>query len=129
MIKNRELTSLISTNDQKQWESFVHKKQQFSSSVLLIEMATIFEMLIQGNDCVFVSNANENSESQIFLDNESEEEKEMIVTELKEIREILRLSSVSKCEDDPGFSETKCSEVLGTKNFVEVVRKENFRDS
>jgi hypothetical protein len=61
------------------------------------------------------------------LDNESEEEKEMIVTELKKIQEILDLSGVSKCEDDSGFSGRNSSEVLEIANFVEI-RKENVRN-
>jgi hypothetical protein len=101
MIRNIELICLINTNDQTKCELSVSEKHYFSLSILFVETDSIFEKLIEGSDSVFVLKMIENSESQMFLDHkhESEEEREMIASEMEDIREFLQLSGGSRSED------------------------------
>jgi hypothetical protein len=127
MIRNIELICLINANDQKKSESSVCEKQYFSSSVLFLETDNIFEMVIEGSDSVFVLNVSENSKSELFLDRESEnesdneEEKEMIVGDMENIREFLKSGGGSKSEDSSSFSERKSTEVIEIANSVEII--------
>jgi hypothetical protein len=132
MIRNIEFISLISTSDQKRFESSVYKKQHFSSSVLFIEKENVVEMLSRGSDYVFVLKVSEDSESQLFLDvesgtgSESEEEREMIVSEMEEIREFLKLSGGANSEDCSSFSRMKSTEVIEIELSVGIIRSEDF---
>jgi hypothetical protein len=130
MIRNIEFIFLINTNDQTKFESSVREKQYFSSSVLFLEIDTIFEMLIEGSDSVFVLKVSANSENQLFLDreNENEEEKQMIVSEMGDIRESLKLSGGSRSEDSSSFSERKSTEVIEIADSIEIIGMNDFNN-
>jgi hypothetical protein len=126
MIRNIEFISLMSMNDKKKFESSVHEKQHFSSSVFLIEIENIFEMLIEGSDSVFVLKESEHSGSRLFLNSESEEEKEMIVSEMEEIGDILKLTGGSRSADGLSFSGRQFIDFHEINESVEIIRMEDF---
>jgi hypothetical protein len=67
---------------------------------------------------------------QLFLDRENESEseksKEMIVSEMEEIREFLKLSGGSRSEDCSTFSRMKPTEVIEIEVSVKIIRAEDF---
>jgi hypothetical protein len=70
----------------------------------------------------------ENSEIHLFLDNESEsdEEKEVSVSEMEEIREFLNLTGGSRSEDLSSFSRRMSTEVIEIEDSSEVIREADF---
>jgi hypothetical protein len=132
MIRNIDFISLMNTNDQKKFELSVDEKEHFSSSGFVMEIEKIFELLIGGNDCIFILNVSENSDSQLFSGSESEseseneEEKEKIVNKMEEIREFLKLSGGSKSEECSSFSKMKSTEIIEIDASVEIIRRDDF---
>jgi hypothetical protein len=97
-------------NDQKKFALSVHEKEHFSSSVFL--------------------NVTEGLKSQLLLDDESEseseKEREMIVSEIEEIREMLKLSGGSMSDYCSSFSKMKSTGIIEIKVSIGVIRKRDF---
>jgi hypothetical protein len=127
MMRNIESTYLLNTNDETDchsffWNFFEDKKEKKYCESLWREGEIFVHQFLRWKWKEFLT-ANEHSESQIFLDSESEN----IVSEKDEIRQLLKLSGGSRIEGCSSFSEQKSTTVIRIDDSVEIVDEEDFK--
>jgi hypothetical protein len=111
IITNYETEShpfFSNTEKPKKSKSSFQNQQHFSSSTFQMERNF-------GSECNFVLNGTKVSTKEMFSSEESENESFM--TEMDELRQVLKLS---------GGSRNKLTEVIEIEDSVEVIRKEDF---
>jgi hypothetical protein len=131
IIGNIKSIYFVSRNDEIDYHPFFSpifdEKKWKNSSALLIEMENIVGLRNVGNECCFVLQGTEVRKSEMFGSGQNEKEKETIISEMDEIRQLLKLSGGSNAQGMLRSPRTTSDSVLRIDDSVDMIESHDFK--